>query len=171
MLLLSKTFILLVVAVGALLVGRGWLAFLLGWALPGLGHWWLGERRRAVLAGGAVLALFLGGLLIGGLDSIDQREDGPWFIAQAWNGPIAFAADFANEGLLKSGRVGELLPSPSPPSAPRTPPGTVMVSSLKGIGVVNDVGTLYSALGGLMNLVVMLDAASRARHRDDEEEA
>jgi len=169
-LLLSKTFILLVIGVGAALAGRGWLAYLLAWALPGLGHWWLGERRRAVLAGGSVIGLFAAGLLIGGLDSVDQREDGPWFLAQAWNGPIAFLADFGNEQVLKSGRVGELVPSPAPASAPGAPPGQTMVSTLKGIGVVNDVGTLYIALGGLMNLVVMLDATARARRASEEEE-
>lgn len=171
MLLLSKTFVLIVIGVGGALAGRGWLAYLLAWAFPGLGHWWLGERRRALLAGGGVLGLFIGGLLIGGLDCVDQREDGPWFLAQAWNGPIAFAADFANERLLKSGRVGELLPSPAPASTPGGPPGVVQVSTLKGVGVVNDVGTLFIALGGLMNLVVMLDATARARRRAEEEES
>jgi len=117
-----------------------------------------------------VIGLFAAGLLIGGLDSVDQREDGPWFLAQAWNGPIAFLADFGNEQVLKSGRVGELVPSPAPASAPGAPPGQTMVSTLKGIGVVNDVGTLYIALGGLMNLVVMLDATARARRASEEEE-
>lgn len=168
--LLSKTFILLVIGGGAALTGRGWMAYLLAWAFPGLGHWWIGERRRALLAGGGVLGLFLAGLLIGGLDCVDQREDGPWFLAQAWNGPIAFAADLANERLLKTGRIGELLPSPAPATSPGAPPNVTQVSTLKGIGVVNDVGTLYIALGGLMNLVVMLDAASRARRVAEEDD-
>lgn len=168
--LLSKTFILIVIGAGALLVGRGWKGYALAWALPGLGHWWLGERRRALLAGGTVLGLFFGGLFIGGLDSVDQREDGPWFLAQAWNGPIAFLADFGNEELLKKpGRFGELLPSPAP-STPGAPPAEVRISSLKGVGVVNDIGTLYIALGGLMNIIVMLDAAARARRRSEEDE-
>lgn len=167
--LLSKPFILLAVGIFAMLLGRGWLPFLLGWALPGLGHWWLGERRRAVFVGVGVLGMFAGGLLIGGLDAVDQKEDGPWFLAQAWNGPIAFIVDAANEGLLKTGRIGELMPSPAPPSAPGGPPVEIRVSTLKGIGVVNDVGMLYIALGGLMNLVAMLDAAHRARRRAEEE--
>jgi hypothetical protein len=170
-LLFSKSFILIAVAVSAALLGRGWKAFVLAWALPGLGHWYLGERRRAVYIAAGVLGLLGGGLLIGGVDAVDQREDGPWFLAQAWNGPLVFVADFANERLLKqAGGVGELLPSPGPPVSPGGPPSELRVSSFKGVGVVNDVGTLYIALGGLMNLVAMLDAAARARRRAELEE-
>lgn len=162
--MLSKTTILIAVGVATVLLGRGWLPFLLGWAVPGLGHWWIGERRRAFLVATGVLGLFFGGLFIGGLDAVDQREDGPWFLAQAWNGPIAFAADFANEQLLqRPGRLGELIRSPGPQTAPGGPPSEITVNVLKGVGVVNDVGMLYIALGGLMNLVAMLDAAARAR--------
>lgn len=167
--LLTKTFILVAVGISAALLGRGGVTFLLGWALPGLGHWWLGEKRRAIYVAVGVLGLFAGGLLIGGLDAVDQKEDGPWFLAQALNGPVAFIADAANEALLKSGRIGELVPSPPPTPPPGQRPVEVRVSSLKGIGVVNDVGMLYIALGGLMNLVAMLDAAARARRRAEEE--
>ncbi|MBX3354191.1 MAG: hypothetical protein KF724_00660 [Phycisphaeraceae bacterium] len=167
----SKTFILIAVGAGAILLGRGAIAFVLGWAFPGLGHWWLGERRRGLLVGAGVLGLFLGGLLIGGIDAVDQREDGPWFLAQAWNGPIAFVADFANERLLQQDppRVGELIASPGPALAPGGPPSEVKINIYKGVGVVNDIGMLYIALGGLMNLVAMLDAASRARRLAEEE--
>ena len=48
-------------------------AAVLGWILPGLGHASLGDRRRGLLVGGGVLGLFLGGLLIGGLDVVDRR--------------------------------------------------------------------------------------------------
>lgn len=171
MLLFSKSFILLAVGVSAALLGRGWLAFVLAWALPGLGHWYLGERRRAAFIAAGVLGLLFGGLFIGGIDAVDQREDGPWFLAQAWNGPLVFVADFANEQMLKQpGGAGELLPSPGPPVSPGGPPSELRVSSLKGVGVVNDVGTLYIALGGLMNLIAMLDAAARARRRAEMED-
>jgi len=168
-LLLSKSFILLAVGVSAALLGRGWLAFILGWALPGLGHWWIGERKRGVLVGSGVLGLFVAGIFVGGIDAVDQREDGPWFLAQAWVGPLAFVADAANEQLLKRpGGLGDLMSSPGPSKSPGGPPTEVVISSHKGVGIVNDVGTLYIALGGLMNLVAMLDAAARARRRAEE---
>ena len=81
-------------------------AAVLGWILPGLGHASLGDRRRGLLVGGGVLGLFLGGLLIGGLDVVDRREDHLWFLAQAGAGPVALVADYANANLVASGRFG-----------------------------------------------------------------
>ena len=135
-------------------------AAVLGWILPGLGHASLGDRRRGILVGGGVLGLFLGGLLIGGLDVVDRREDHLWFLAQAGAGPVAWVADYANANLVASGRFGELLEAPHPdPMAPR---GTVVeVSSLKSLAHPNEMGTLFAAMAGLMNVVAVLDAMSR----------
>ena len=93
-----------------------------------------------------VLFLFVGGVLIGGVDVVDRRNDRLWFLAQAMCGPIAFATDLANQKLL------------SDPEA---------VLRRKSLSHVNELGTLYCALAGLMNLVVILDALHRpARGRD-----
>jgi len=54
--------------------------------LPGLGHLYLGQARRAAYAAAAVLGLFFGGLLIGGIDVVDAREDKWWFVGQAFVG-------------------------------------------------------------------------------------
>ena len=135
-------------------------AAVLAWILPGLGHASLGDRRRGLFVGGGVLGLFLGGLLIGGLDVVDRREDHLWFLAQAGAGPVAWVADYANASLVASGRFGEMLEAPHPdPMAPR---GTVVeVSSLKSLAHPNEMGTLFAAMAGLMNVVAVLDAMSR----------
>ncbi|MSR44296.1 MAG: hypothetical protein EXS15_02930 [Phycisphaerales bacterium] len=130
---------------------------LMSWILPGLGQCMAGHRRRGIFAMIAILGMFFCGLLIGGVDSVDRKEDPLWFYAQAAAGPIAFAADWANSGLLKTGRVGELVESP--PSNPRAAP--TMVSTFKTVTVANEVGILYCALAGLMNVVVVLDALKR----------
>lgn len=99
-----------------------------------------------------VMGLFTCGLLVGGLDCVDRREDGLWFLAQAGTGPVAFLADAANAALIKTGRIGTLLPM-------TMPNGDVMqVSSMKSVGAANDVGTLFIAMAGLMNVVALLDA-------------
>lgn len=123
-----------------------------GWIWPGLGHWKNGEadRGRRIMLG--VLGLFLLGLLAGGLDCVDRRDDYLWFIAQAGNGPIAFVADAANNFFLKQGQVGVMLPLSLPGG------GTAEINSFKSVGFVNEVGTLFIAMGGLMNVVALLDA-------------
>lgn len=151
-------------------MGSGVRAPLLAWIWPGLGHMSLGYRRRAILGMAGVLGMFFSGLLIGGVDAVDSREDGAWFIAQSGNGPLVFGVDLLNQGLLKTGRVGELVQAP----APIGPQGEganrqVLVSSYKGLGQANEFGTLFIALGGLMNLVLVMDCARRDRaHRPEE---
>jgi hypothetical protein len=124
----------------------------LGWIWPGLGHLKNGDSKRGWLVMLGVVGLFLTGLLVGGLDCVDRREDGLWFLAQGGAGPLAFLADAANAYLLKTGRVGELLPMTLPNG------NMVQVSSLKSVGVANDVGILFTAMAGLMNVVALLDA-------------
>ncbi len=134
-------------------------AAVLAWVWPGLGHISLGQRRRGFLVMFGVLWLFVGGVLIGGIDSVDRRDNDSrslWFLAQALCGPIAFAVDWTNQTWLKS------------PPVPSDPVELDRLAELgdraitsrldrKGLGHVNEMGTLFSALGGLMNLVAILD--------------
>jgi hypothetical protein len=155
---------LVVAAILAGAFGAGVKGPLLALLLPGLGHLALGYRRRGLLAMAGVLGMFVTGLGIGGVDAVDSVEDFPWFIAQAGNGPIAFAADQVNQRALKAGKVGELLPVQAPTDPLGRPlPGTFTVSSLKGVGAANEFGTLFIALGGMLNFVVVLDASRRQR--------
>jgi len=45
---------------------RAWLAGLIGWAVPGAGHFMQGRWLRGALAGGAVWLMFVVGLWLGG---------------------------------------------------------------------------------------------------------
>ena len=114
-------------------------AALLGWILPGLGHVFIGQRTRGVLIMCGVFFLIAFGLLIGGLDTVDMKRDQLWFMAQAGNGPVAFILDFFNQSLLKSASAE-------------------YQASMTSLGNLNSIGTLYIALAGLMNIVVILDA-------------
>ena len=119
-------------------------AALLAWIWPGLGHLRLGQRRRGMLIMFGVLFLFLGGVLIGGVDVVDRRHDPLWFMAQALCGPIAFGADLANRRLLSDPQVR---------------------LQRKSLSHINEFGTLFAALAGLMYLVVILDALHRPAPR------
>jgi hypothetical protein len=130
----------------------------LAWLLPGLGHFKLGQRRRGILIMFGVLFMFLGGVLVGGVDCVDRKRDKLWFMAQAVCGPVAFAADYVNQRYTKT------LPRNWEYTYSNTKPGDQahdeIVAQLKTIslGRVNEAGTLFCALAGLMNLVAILDA-------------
>jgi len=102
--------------------------------LPGLGHAVRGEVKRGALIFSGVMGLFLGGILIGGIDVIDRANDFWWFVLQSGVGPVAFAI----EALHQARFAGD----------PTT----------QSLGKVNEVGSLYSALAGLVNLIAIIDA-------------
>ncbi len=138
-------------------------AAVLAWVWPGLGHIVLGQARRGALIMFGVLFLFFSGLLIGGLDVVDSRNDRLWFLAQSVCGPIVFGADFVRDAVV-----------PEINRNWRTAPGsatnelrdaylsgdeeTIAMLRRPSLGHVNEVGTLFIALAGLMNLAVILDA-------------
>ncbi len=82
-------------------VGFNLVAGLAAAIIPGAGHLVLGEKKRAALIATGVLGLFFGGILIGGIDVIDSREDRVWFFGQAMVGPIAFGVDYIHQNRFK----------------------------------------------------------------------
>ena len=102
--------------------------------------------------------LWVSGLLIGGVDSVDNKEDQLWFAAQSGSGPIAFIVSTVNEQVLKSGSVGSMLDTPN---GRRNTTGPKQLSSFKSVGRNNEYGILFTALAGLMNLVSMIDVGFR----------
>jgi hypothetical protein len=136
--------------------------------LPGLGHIVRREFTRGIASGLSILAMFFGGLLIGGIDVVDSREDRIWFFGQALVGPIALATNHLHQTHYKvidersrqprSARPGELrdaktgLALLAPTSTPTTRP------VLKSIGRANELGMLIATLAGMLNLIVILDA-------------
>jgi hypothetical protein len=166
------------------------LAGLLAVAFPGLGHVALGDWKRGAAIGTGVLGLFFGGLLIGGIDAVDAQEDRVWFIGQALNGPIAFAADHVHQNYFKgfaydpgtqrtvrrSAYPGERIEWRPPPNAPAgTPAVPVIVAGgtpplAKSLGRANELGTLFITIGGMLNLLVIIDASFNRPKRERDAE-
>src|SRR5262249_11230831 len=66
------------------------IAALLAWLVPGLGHWYLGCRDRAVIILVTIVVTFWGGVALGGVRStFNVQENGPWLAAQLCTGPQA----------------------------------------------------------------------------------
>lgn len=162
--------------------GLDLLAGLLACLVPGLGHLYRGEPKRAAAAAIGVLGLFFGGMLIGGIDVVDSREDKWWYYGQVLTGPIAVVTDIVHQNYFKA--IGPL-------RAENARPGTELLRSgypdeqrvvddngvarwrlltseqiasglgppnSKSLGRVNEIGTLYGLIGGMLNLIIILDA-------------
>tara|TARA_E500000318_G_scaffold17776_1_gene18106 strand:+ start:53518 stop:54057 length:540 start_codon:yes stop_codon:yes gene_type:complete len=150
------------------------LAGLAALVFPGAGHLLLGRPKRAALVCTGVMGLFLFGLLIGGVDAIDQRNDKIWFYGQALVGVPTLAVNYihqnhfkatdpANPNLIRSGLPGEhrvvqngqavWLPLTDEQIADGMGPPNV-----PGLGRINEIAMLSIVLAGMLNLIVFLDA-------------
>jgi len=126
-------------------------AALCAWLLPGLGHWLIGEKRRAVILGGAIGALWLSGLLIGGLSIIDLQKYQWWFCGQMLTAPSV-----AVEGARHAGLIAER--SENVVYAGHT---GFWRSYEPSFGRPAEQGILYTALAGMLNLLAVIDVIYR----------
>lgn len=115
------------------------LAGFLAWLLPGAGHFWLGQRGMAVLFFLAITFPYLTGLALGGVKtSVDPRSN-PWlFLAELGVGSYTVVGYLVSRSL------------PNRPEYMSFYPGS-------------DVAQIYLATAGLLNVLAILDALSRAQ--------
>lgn len=136
-----------------------------GWVIPGLGYYLIGQKKRSYISGIAIILTFWLGIWIGGIRVIDvpgYDQNGqprldrqgrwllkqsfagevmykPWYIAQSLNGPMNFLATWVSLDQAQKG---------------------VRMSTAR----IFDIGTLYTAIAGMLNLLVIIDSAYRASH-------
>ena len=149
------------------------LVALAAWAVPGLGYWLLGDRKRGVVIGVAISLLFVGGLLIGGARALevpmidrsrthrllpggdrnisipdkpllmDEIRAKPWSIAQVMTGPLAFCGAYLSFW-----------------AGPKD--GSIESAGVESHARVNEIAVLYTAVAGMLNLLAIIDSAHRA---------
>jgi hypothetical protein len=114
------------------------LAIVLAWAVPGLGHWYLGRPGKAAVYGISILGLFLAGLLLGAWRPVNYN-DTLLFVGQSLAGAPAFIAGYAGKNLATL-QPGEIRPLHA------------------------EMATLYTLIAGFLNLLVVIDAFMVANH-------
>jgi len=125
-----------------------------GWLLPGLGHLLTGHTARGLVLAVTLGSLWLGGLLIGGLSVVDRQADPAWFLGQALIAPSLAADRYRAQRVTEHGVAhpdapgGRLVPADHPPFEPS-------------FGRARELGTLYTSLAGLLNLLAILDVVYR----------
>ncbi len=112
---------------------------LLAWLLPGLGHWYLHERPRAVIFFVVVTVTFWTGVAVGGVrGTVTPRENGPWIAAQLCMGPQAVLAMIFSE--RSKAADGDRYKASWPAS---------------------NISVVYAGITGLLNLLIIIDALAR----------
>ncbi len=123
-------------------------ALVLGWILPGAGHAYAGQWGKAVLFFSLITALVVAGLVIGGGTNILPNR--LWYTAQVCAGGPTLALTPISQYFAAHGTVDWADP-------------------------LHEMGTLYTAVAGFLNLLVMMDAYTRlaypGRMQEQEEDA
>lgn len=119
-----------------------------GWLLPGLGHFLIGQYKRALVFNLAIVFLFSSGLLIGSISVIDRDDQPLWFAGQIFFGPTTLILNQLNHHhqVISPKYIEDHPNFPIKPSLSRQ----------------REMGTLYSAIAGVLNLLVLLDLTTRA---------
>ena len=126
------------------------------WLVPGLGHWVLGQHRRALILGVSIGLLWLIGLFIGGIGVIDAMEHRPWFLGQAMMAP-SVAVNLGTQRIKKAQLANthsRKLPIYQPSFAH-----------------VKEQGILFTALAGLLNFLAIVDVLCHPSHSLDRAKA
>jgi len=106
-------------------------ALVLGWILPGAGHAYAGQRGKAVLFAVLVTGLLVAGFAMGRGTNLLPNEW--WFAPQLGaGGPAALLTPLSQYLALRR--------------------------AVDWASPVREIGTLYTAVAGLLNLLVMMDA-------------
>ncbi|HWB55198.1 MAG TPA: DUF6677 family protein [Tepidisphaeraceae bacterium] len=147
------------------------LVVFVSWLFPGAGYWLMGQRGRAAVVGTSILILFLGGVLLAGIRVIDVPGyndhgekamvdhtqdwmltshpfaaifDKPWYVGQILAGPVTLICSKISIDAAQ----GE---NPYPKVKAR----------------IGEIGTLYTAIAGMLNLLAMIDAGHRAQRQGE----
>ena len=120
------------------------LAPVLAWLLPGLGHWWIGERLRGVIFFVVLTVTFWGGVAIGGVrTTVTPVENGAWIAAQLCMGPQALGALYLSHRQIEVAKARQQEP-------------------YRALWPASSISVVYAGVAGMLNLLVILDALARA---------
>lgn len=144
------------------------------WVFPGLGHAMSGELKRGVILAVAIGLMWTVGLWAGGISVIEARtttgQVRPWFLGQMLIAP-SLVVEYTHDRYRA--QTGGQEPEPNTDSNHPT-------LYEPSYGRPHEIGTLYTALAGLLNLLAVVDViyrepgraaevalAARAKGQDD----
>lgn len=121
-------------------------AGLLTWLLPGAGHIYIGDRVRGAILLITIAVTFWMGVAIGGVkNTVNPNERSLWFLAQVCAGGHTLTT------LALSRQI------PDPPLDKK--------ATRVGFGSTEEVSVVYTAICGLLNVLIIFDVLVRAERR------
>jgi len=124
------------------------IAGVLAWVLPGAGHFFIGQRGRGLIFMITIALTFWGGIAIGGVkNTVNPQDRTLWFLAQVCTGVHPFVA-------IAWSRQVEI-------------PSGADSSHWIAYGQMEDVSIVYTAIAGMLNVLVILDVMIRTERREE----
>jgi hypothetical protein len=108
---------------------------LLGWIVPGGGHFIIKEKKRALIIFTTIVLTFFIGLYAGSIGIINRIDAKAWYLAQIMNSPIVAALGHVTAAEPQKYRV---------------------------FGKPNEIGQIYTSIAGLLNLLCIVNAVYMA---------
>jgi len=102
---------------------------LVGWLVPGGGHFLLKEKKRSVIIFIAIVLTFCIGIYVGSIGVIDPVGAWPWYLAQILNSPLVAVVGHFSAG-----------------------------GGFPVYGRPNEIGQIYTSIAGLLNLLCVVNA-------------
>jgi TM2 domain-containing membrane protein YozV len=151
--------------------GAGYLALILAWVVPGLGHFLLGQKGRGIVFALTIHGLFALGLLIAGAKAINPPEQAIWTYTQFLTGWPMLLANRIEK--IKAAEYEKLYdqyrqqrPSDKDDSVreEREKYGREFMKEhpyFTNHPKIQDIGAVYCGIAGMLNLLVMFDVLLR----------
>jgi len=105
-------------------------AGLASWIVPGAGYFLLKEKARAIIIFVAIVSIFITGLYIGSIGVVDPVGARMWYLTQIMTSPVVAAIGYVSAG------------------------GEYPV-----YGRPSEIGQIYTAVAGLLNLLCIINSA------------
>lgn len=121
------------------------------WVIPGGGHFFIKEKKRAIIIFVTITATFVVGLSVGSIAVVDPVGAWPWYVGQMLASPtVAFIGNAAQHA-TQIDADGQVIIGPDGK-------GVKLVS----FGKAHDFGQIYTAIAGALNLLTILSAVYMA---------
>ncbi len=147
-------------------------AAFLAWLIPGWGHYYQGRKGKALLYASCILGLYFVGLLMG------EGKIVYWRWVNPFHNPEKFCVHYLGQFFVGLASLPALIQGtlqyygydPILGGILAEPTQNVLNGLHPRLGKLVEIGTIYTTVAGLLNILAIYDAYEGPAYQDDEEE-